>query len=143
MKIALITDGIYPYVLGGMQKHSYYLAKYFSRLGHQTTVFHCTNNANPNYSEHFEANELENLNFVEVEFPKSDGLPGHYIRSSRAYSKKLFKAFWTQCKKADFIYTKGFTGIHFFKMKHLLNCPIGVQLHGLEMFQPEGISNSG
>ena len=31
MRIALITDGIAPYVLGGMQKHSFYLAKYFSK----------------------------------------------------------------------------------------------------------------
>lgn len=31
MRIALITDGIAPYVLGGMQKHSYYLAKYFAK----------------------------------------------------------------------------------------------------------------
>jgi hypothetical protein len=31
MRIALITDGIAPYVLGGMQKHSFYLAKYFCK----------------------------------------------------------------------------------------------------------------
>ena len=31
MQIALITDGIAPYVLGGMQKHSFYLAKYFAK----------------------------------------------------------------------------------------------------------------
>ena len=31
MRIALITDGIAPYVIGGMQKHSFYLAKYFAK----------------------------------------------------------------------------------------------------------------
>ena len=31
MRVALITDGISPYVLGGMQKHSYYLVKYFAK----------------------------------------------------------------------------------------------------------------
>ena len=31
MKISLFTNGIYPYVLGGMQKHSYNLAKYFAK----------------------------------------------------------------------------------------------------------------
>lgn len=31
MKIALLTDGIFPYAMGGMQKHSYYLAKYFAQ----------------------------------------------------------------------------------------------------------------
>jgi hypothetical protein len=31
MRIALITDGIAPYVLGGMQKHSFYLTLNFLR----------------------------------------------------------------------------------------------------------------
>jgi len=31
LKIALITDGIWPYVMGGMQKHSYYLCKYLAQ----------------------------------------------------------------------------------------------------------------
>ena len=31
MRIALLTDGIYPYLVGGMQKHSYNLAKYFAQ----------------------------------------------------------------------------------------------------------------
>jgi hypothetical protein len=31
LKIALITDGIWPYVMGGMQKHSFYLCKYFAQ----------------------------------------------------------------------------------------------------------------
>jgi len=29
MKIALLTDGVHPYVIGGMQKHHFILAKYF------------------------------------------------------------------------------------------------------------------
>ena len=33
MKISLFTNGIYPYVLGGMQKHSFNLAKYFAKNG--------------------------------------------------------------------------------------------------------------
>ena len=28
VKVALITDGISPFVIGGMQKHSTFLAKY-------------------------------------------------------------------------------------------------------------------
>ena len=31
MRIALITDGIMPFVTGGMQKHSSYIAKYFTK----------------------------------------------------------------------------------------------------------------
>jgi hypothetical protein len=32
MKIALLSDGIAPYVLGGMQRHSFYLAKYLVHI---------------------------------------------------------------------------------------------------------------
>ena len=32
MRIAIFTTGIYPYITGGMQKHSYYLAKYLRNL---------------------------------------------------------------------------------------------------------------
>ena len=138
MKIALMTDGIYPYVIGGMQKHSYYLAKYFSKLGHKTTVFHCLNGKDTNYDQYFSKEELLNLTFVSVDFPASGKLPGHYIRNSKRYSKALFNAFINQAQNFDFIYSKGFTGIAFYQNKSKLNCPIGVQLHGLEMFQKGG-----
>ena len=35
MKIALLTDGIPPYVVGGMQQHSYSLAKYLVLNGNE------------------------------------------------------------------------------------------------------------
>ena len=40
MRIALITDGISPYVIGGMQKHSFYLAKYFAKHQIQVDLIH-------------------------------------------------------------------------------------------------------
>lgn len=41
MKIAILTDGIYPFVIGGMQKHSYYLARFLVLRGHEITLVHC------------------------------------------------------------------------------------------------------
>ena len=40
MRIALITDGIWPYVLGGMQKHSYYLCKYLAQQNVYVDLYH-------------------------------------------------------------------------------------------------------
>ena len=40
MRIALITDGIYPYVMGGMQKHSYFLAKFLAKNKIYVDLFH-------------------------------------------------------------------------------------------------------
>lgn len=138
MKIALVTDGIYPFVLGGMQKHSYYIAKYFARLGHQVIVFHCPPyDAVLDYNLSFTNKELENLTFINIPFPTSDTKPGHYIRNSILYSKAI-RAKLMLIEGVDFIYTKGFTGVSLLKSKKDFKMPIAVQLHGLEMFQKGG-----
>ncbi len=40
MKVALVTDGIWPYVMGGMQKHSYYLCKYLAKKKIDVDLYH-------------------------------------------------------------------------------------------------------
>jgi len=138
MKIALITDGIYPFVLGGMQKHSYYIAKYFARLGHQMLVFHCApEKEDLDYTLHFSEAELKNLTFIVIPFPNKDTKPGHYIRNSALYSEAIREKLLT-IEGIEFIYTKGFTGISLLKNKSDFGVPIAVQLHGLEMFQKGG-----
>ncbi|MEN9346533.1 MAG: hypothetical protein RLZZ77_44, partial [Bacteroidota bacterium] len=41
MKLLLITDGISPFVIGGMQKHSANIARFMVEKGHEVTVVHC------------------------------------------------------------------------------------------------------
>mgnify|MGYP000917428566 FL=1 len=71
MKIALITDGIWPYVLGGMQKHSFYLCKYLAQNGVQVTLVHF-NQSSYNIEELsvFSAEEKKNIRSVIVPIPK-------------------------------------------------------------------------
>lgn len=138
MKIALITDGIYPFVLGGMQKHSYYLAKHLAKLGHQITVFHCASDDKVTYSSHFSEQELSNLEFVNIPFPELKKLPGHYLRASKRYSQSIGEYILTHNLDFDFYYTKGFSGRYLILNKQLFKAPIAVQLHGLEMFQEGG-----
>ena len=45
MRVALVTDGIFPYVMGGMQKHSYYLCKYLVRMGVKVDLYHTNLNS--------------------------------------------------------------------------------------------------
>ena len=40
MKIALITDGLQPYVMGGMQRHSSMLVQHLPAHGVELVVFH-------------------------------------------------------------------------------------------------------
>ena len=58
MRVALITDGIWPYVLGGMQKHSYSLAKSLSFHGIEVHVIHF-------HSANAEVDTNQNLAFVD------------------------------------------------------------------------------
>lgn len=138
MHIALLTDGIYPCVIGGMQKHSFYLAKNMARLGHKVDLYHAVpKNDKSGYKKLFTEEELSNLRFFEVEFPSLGNSPGHYIRESYTYSEKLLNVYRKQ-QKPDFIYAKGFAGWEFLHKKTQGESfpPIGVNFHGYEMFQP-------
>lgn len=139
MRVALITDGIWPYVLGGMQKHSYYLCKYLARNKVSVDLFHF-NQSNYNISEleFFSSEEKEYIHSYLVDFPKSIRFPGHYIYNSYRHSKIIFNLIKDKLAGYEFIYTKGFTGWYLINQKYYnkITCaPIGVKFHGYEMFQ--------
>ncbi len=139
MRIALITDGIAPYVIGGMQKHSFYLAKYFAKNKIYVDLIHY-NNSNLDISklECFTESEKSYINSIVLDFPQNINFPGHYILSSYQYSVLAFNKIQPTLKEYDFIYTKGFSGWKLINEKYKGNincCKIGVKFHGYEMFQ--------
>lgn len=141
-KISLLTDGIYPHIMGGMQKHSYYLAKYLARTGVKVDVFHTIPEGKPlpAYPEGFNEEELQNLQFFPIHFPKPGKYPGHYIRESYIYSKRVYNEFRQQ-PKPDFVYIQGFSGCEYLKRKDTKmqrkkgKVFSGINFHGVEMFQ--------
>ncbi len=139
MTIALLTDGIYPYVIGGMQRHSFYLAKYLAASGVRVDLYH-TNQSTKNSSEleGFTAEEKANIRSFVIPFPKFEASPGHYIRESYAYSISIWKIFKQQ-HKVDFIISKGFSGWELLNQKSKGEDlpPVAVNFHGYEMFQPQ------
>ena len=138
MRIALVTDGIFPYVIGGMQKHSYYLCKFLVQLGVEVDLYH-TNDSNLDISklELFTEDEKSKINSIVIKFPPSDKLPGHYLRSSYKYSLAIYDAYKKR-EKVDFIYCKGFSGWKLTQEKKSkkITTPLAVNFHGYEMFQP-------
>jgi len=138
-RIALLTDGITPYVIGGMQKHSYYLVKYFALNDIQVDLYHF-NQSEYDISklEMFTELERKNINSIVLNFPLSGKLPGHYIRESYTYSQKISELL-KENPSVDFIYAKGFTAWCLIekKMKGEKFPPIGVNFHGYEMFQKQ------
>lgn len=139
MRIALITDGIWPYVLGGMQKHSYYLCKYLAQQQIHVDLFHYNRSTyDISQLEVFSPEEKKYITSIIVDFPKSVSFPGHYLYNSYRHSKRIFQVISKQLDQYDFIYTKGFTGWYLInqKQKRNVNCaPVGVKFHGYEMFQ--------
>lgn len=140
MKIALITDGIWPYVMGGMQKHSYYLAKFLAAKGIFVQVYFTTKGEKLEafeWDKYFNEEELGHLEFVEVKYPKAYNFPGHYIYESYLYSKNVLNAYKSNSQEPDIVYIQGFSGwalMKWFRKNHI-KIPTLLNFHGLEMFQ--------
>src|ERR1700741_2316069 len=139
MRVALITDGISPYVLGGMQKHSFYLAKYFAKNKIHIDLVHYNDSTyDIEKLEFFTEEEKRYIHSIVLYFPTSAKFPGHYVYRSYKYSCMAFEAIKDKLSTYDFIYTKGFAGWKLITEKHKGNikcCKIGVKFHGYEMFQ--------
>ena len=139
MKILFLTDGIFPFQLGGMQKHSLMLIRQFADRLIDLRVVHCGGlDYSPEaFSGLFSHEQQKHVSETYVKFPKTDPFPGHYIRESKAYSKNAYFELEPDLHSFDLIYAQGFTAWHFIKEKHRkqFNCPITVNFHGLEVFQ--------
>lgn len=138
MHIALLTDGIYPYVIGGMQRHSFYLAKFFAAAGHRVDLYHVdSKNPDARSLDLFSEAEKANIRSFPIAFPSMGEFPGHYIRESYEFSRQVWRKFQEQ-PRPDFIYVKGFAGWELLnqKQKGAQLPPVGVNFHGYEMFQP-------
>lgn len=141
MKICLLTDGITPYVTGGMQRHSFNLCNELLKQGHEVTLVHCIygKSALPKKEEVkllFDRPEL--LTLYSLRFPASSGMPGHYIKESYQYSFAITSLLKVQLPMFDLIYVKGFSGWDLLQQKKkrkIKTGPILVNFHGLEMFQ--------
>jgi glycosyltransferase involved in cell wall biosynthesis len=141
MKICLLTDGIAPYVTGGMQRHSFNLCNELLKQGHEVTLVHCVyeKSALPKKEEvKLLFNRSELLTVYSLRFPASSGMPGHYIKESYQYSFAITSLLKEQLPLFHLIYVKGFSGWDLLQQKKkrkIKTGPILVNFHGLEMFQ--------
>lgn len=133
MKILFLTDGIHPFVIGGMQKHSYYLIKYFLQNGVKVTLVHPTV---PGATENalrtlFQYSSLLDVRLIDpVRLPR---FPFHYLVDCYWFSRKVYTSMASILSEYDFVYAQGFSGFGFVGRS---GCPpVGVHFHGLESFQ--------
>jgi glycosyltransferase involved in cell wall biosynthesis len=142
MKVALLTDGIPPFVIGGMQKHSLCLARELVRLNVEVTLVHCVPYGakapdEQQVREALEVGDAQNLEQICLTFPQPGAMPGHYIRESWSYARAVYNRLKDRWKDFDLIYAKGLVAWALLDAKrkgqHLP--PIAVKFHGYEMFQ--------
>ena len=125
-------------VMGGMQKHSYYLAKYLAlkvvEVELHTMVW---TREDADHPLPFTDMELQKITVITHLFPSSWKFPGHYLYRSYLLSRAMYNAIADRLTELDFIYTKGFTGWELLRRrKRGLKTVIGVKLHGMNMFLP-------
>ena len=147
MKVALFTNGIYPFAMGGMQKHSYYLARYLARRGVGVDVYHYKSQElkNRDISHFFSRDELNMITFKTFDFPTSIYFPGHFVFNLYRYSRKIYKHLLKNISDVDFIYVQGMIGWKLMQEKNKSQKmpPVGLNFHGLEMFQMAADKRSG
>ena len=140
MRIALLSDGIPPYIVGGMQKHSFLLAEYLAMAGVEVELFHYIEGSyRPEDSEvleHFRPNARGRIRLHTFNYKDSGRLPGHYLRAQKKISEEYFDAL-KPLENLDFILIKGFVGWATLKGKAKLSshCKTGIKFHGMNMFQ--------
>jgi len=144
MNVLFLSDGISPYVTGGMQRHTFFVVKWLVKQGVSVMLYHCVED-NTELVTTKEVVDKMNLSssearFLKTEcfyFPKAGKLVGHYIRRSKKYSRILFKHWSKNQEVYDFVYSKGFCAFEFLRKRKsgLILPKIGTKLHGLNMFQ--------
>jgi glycosyltransferase involved in cell wall biosynthesis len=142
-KLLLLTDGLAPFVIGGMQKHSSNIVTFLAQRGWHVTVIHCVpagatlpSDADVKSALHIDSSA--SVEAIALHFPAAGFLPGHYLKESYQYSKSVFDRIKNRLNEFDFIYAKGFAAWHLLEKKSKgFTCPpVGVKFHGYEMFQP-------
>ena len=137
LRLLFLSDGLAPFVTGGMQQHSALLVKYMAPLVGHITLMHCgpANGQVPGLDEVLnEIGNPSNVKVVGIPFLDRGKLPGHYLRASRRLSRAYLNAA-DGLSDYDAVYAQGLMGDAFLR-KHP---KVMVNLHGLEMFQ-EGFS---
>ena len=142
MKILLLTDGVTPFVLGGMSKHSANLAKYLTLTGVEVALVHCVASdvdipSDEKLNNYLFGGSQKLYKIICLKFPSMAKFPGHYLKESYRYSELVFEKIKEELNEYDFVYAKGFSAWKLLhnKSKGMKSPPVGVKFHGYEMFQ--------
>ena len=141
MRIAMLTDGLAPYVTGGIQRHSRCLAIALSEAGVAVELFHSIRDHRQSEAAcglyDFPSDAIHTITNRFEPYPGTHSFPGHYVYECWRLSQCFLEAFINSRVNVDFIYAQGLMGMAFVsKAAQQLDLPpIGINAHGYEMFQ--------
>jgi glycosyltransferase involved in cell wall biosynthesis len=133
MHIAMITDGVSPMVIGGMQSYSANLARHLARAGATVDLLHPTPTPADGATDLLPA-EKDRVKLHYIPWPMPRRYPGHYAVELREYSRHARRT--VAELRPDWVYVQGLCGEAFVMNRAAGSPPVAVNLHGLEMFQP-------
>ena len=138
MRISLVTPGIPPCVVGGIQRYSFNLCRFLSKLGVQVDLYHTDFRDAKGIDAlvGMTPEEQQNITSIGLPWPQGDRMPGHYLRECGIFSESVLQHIRSR-PMLDFIYVQGFTGKALLEARARgeLAVPVGLNFHGLEMFQ--------
>jgi glycosyltransferase involved in cell wall biosynthesis len=131
-RIALISDGLFPLSIGGMQKHTTRLAAHLADAGAEVLLFHPHHNLEP--GKLFTEQQLQRISCIYVAWPSAPAFPGHYLLQNYRYSQAVHRILRQEQRIIDAVYVQGFSGWKTINAG-LNRIPVVLNLHGMEMFQ--------
>jgi glycosyltransferase involved in cell wall biosynthesis len=142
MRIALLTNGLFPWIVGGMQKHSSNLLREWAIMGVDLEVYYTQAPCYPEDSE-IHKTLLPGCSTGTVRFIASPPswlpyFPLHHYADCYVESCRIAECFIQESRGVDFVYAQGFAGYKLLRMKQrgARFAPVGCNLHGLEVLQP-------
>ena len=141
MKIALISPGLHPYVLGGIQRHSFNLVRELAKLGVGIDLYHTDFKSAEGIDglDGMTEEERAGITSIALPWPKRDSLPGHFVRELKKFSESVLEVMRRR-PPVDLIYDQGMTSHAILDARGNDRTipPIVVNMHGYEMFQASG-----
>jgi glycosyltransferase involved in cell wall biosynthesis len=146
MQLALLTNGLFPWVVGGIQKHTCNLVREWVRLGVDVTVYFCDDTAYPADGVILDSlapsGDQPRLRLMRYQPKRATYFPFHHYVECYWDSVAMDRLMDKEALPADFIYIQGYHGLEVFRQKRRGKKypPIGVNLHALNGWQDSWFS---
>ncbi len=141
MHLVLLTNGLFPWAVGGMQKHSTNLIREWALIGVDLDVYFTQAPGYPAVEEIQKAlvpnQAAGRVRFFACASSWLPYFPLHHYADCYVESCRMAKQLMRESPQAEFIYAQGLTGWKLLRMKQngVQLPPIGVNLHGMEALQ--------